>query len=461
MSAAKPKELSVADEKAEECTRARFLVCFVTTSFLTVLVGNSLALNFTVICMHEGGVPLFSERQISWLFSAVAAGTLGGSLPFAQLQRRAGMRWALVLHGALSAAATFGLPPATRAGFWAVVACRFLHGWALACVYPAIGGVTNEWATWEQSGTSTALLSTSLQLGAVLTMPLAGVVCESRWGWPLLNVLQGAATLLATAAFFSVFRDSPAAHPLVNAREAALLRRHKADGRAGRRVPVRAIAADPAAWGIFAGFFGASFAFQLFNQYTPVYLSRMLELRVESAGWAAALPPLAGLVVKLLVGPLSDRLPLLSARCRLVLFASAAALAQAVCFVTLAALPASRPLWAQAAFTAAVGCSGLNAVGVMKATQLVAGPFAAVLIAVNQLLASFGLLVLPPIVAAVAPHNTRQEWAFLLVGTALFVLATTAFFDLTATATPRPWATGNDKKRTVFQISSRMEGLTR
>ncbi|KAI6230260.1 Sodium-dependent phosphate transport protein 1 [Aphelenchoides fujianensis] len=357
--------------------------------------------------MHERDASLFSERQISWLFSAGAVGTLGGS-------------WALVLHGALSAAATFGLPPATRFGFWAVVACRFLHGWALACVYPAIGGVTSEWATWEQSGTFTALLSTSLQLGAVLTMPLAGVVCESRWGWPLLYVLQGAATLLATAAFFWAFRG-------------------------------------PAIWGIFAGFFGVSFAFQLFNQYTPVYLRRVLELRVESAGWAAALSPLAGLVVKLLVGPLSDHLPLLSARCRLVLFASAAALAQAVCFVALAVLPAGRPLWAQAAFTAAVGCSGLNAVGVMKATQLVAGPFAAVLMAVNQLFASFGLLVLPPIVAAVAPHNTREEWALLLVGTALFVLATTAFFDLTATATPRPWATGNNEKRTVFRISGREE----
>ncbi|KAI6207187.1 Major facilitator superfamily MFS-1 domain containing protein [Aphelenchoides fujianensis] len=342
------------------------------------------------------------------------------------------MRWALVLYGVLSAAATFGLPPATRFGFWrwspaasstsvlffVLLLTRRLQGWALACVYPAMGGVTSEWATWEQSGMFTALLSTSLQLGAVLTMPLAGVVCESRWRWPLLYVLQGAATLLATAAFFWAFRG-------------------------------------PAIWGIFAGFFGVSFAFQLFNQHTPVYLRRVLELRVESAGWAAALPPL------------SDHLPLLSACCRLVLFASVA--------------PSPRP----SASWRSPSCPprgrsrhrrpsrrpGLNAVGVMKATQLVAGPFAAVLMAVNQLLASFGLLVLPPIVAAVAPHNTREEvssrrggvssrcfqWALLLVGTALFVLATTAFFDLTATATPRPWATGNNEKRTVFRISGREE----
>ncbi|KAI6207186.1 hypothetical protein M3Y99_01864200 [Aphelenchoides fujianensis] len=65
MSAVKRQDLPVVDEKAEECTSARFLVCFVTTAFLTVLVGNSLALNFTVICMEEGGAPLFSERQIS------------------------------------------------------------------------------------------------------------------------------------------------------------------------------------------------------------------------------------------------------------------------------------------------------------------------------------------------------------------------------------------------------------
>ncbi|KAI6216153.1 Sodium-dependent phosphate transport protein 1 [Aphelenchoides fujianensis] len=378
----------------------RFLIVLVSMAYLTAMTGNSVALNFTVICMYKDEAegtsapmanstsppqlqPMFSETQMSWLFSIVALGTICGTVPTSWLQTRVGMR----------------------------------SGWSIASAFPAIGAIISEWATWEHSGTYTSYLSSYLQLGPIITMPLAGAMCESAWGWSSLYYVQGAATLLAMLLFFWFYRDSAADHPNVNDAELALLRKDKVTKRSEKRaaVPVRAIATDPV----------------------------VLNFHVQSTGWASAIPPIASVVVKLLAGPLSDHIPRLSARWRLILFASVSQFAEAVCFVVLALLPASQPVWTQFFLTAAVAFSALNCVGVWKATQLVcfqscirssacsfevSGPFSYVLMAVNQLLASFGILILPPIVAT---------WARLLYGMSVFMCATTVVFNVTAKGDPR------------------------
>jgi uncharacterized membrane protein len=50
------------------------------------------------------------------------------------------------------------------------------------------------------------------------------------------------------------------------------------------------------------------------------------------------------------------------------------------------------------------------------------------------------VLLLPALVAFVAPDNTREEWARILIFVAVLVVTAIFLFDLTAQATPRPWA---------------------
>jgi cell division protein FtsW (lipid II flippase) len=49
------------------------------------------------------------------------------------------------------------------------------------------------------------------------------------------------------------------------------------------------------------------------------------------------------------------------------------------------------------------------------------------------------VLILPFVVAYVAPNNTREEWARILVFVAALVVTAILFFDFTAEASPRPW----------------------
>lgn len=91
------------------------LIMFLSVSCLSLIMANSLALNFTVICMVDESSlkhnftfinnvkmgsgekatelqPLFNEQQQSLLFSAIAIGTILGTLPISYVSTHFGVR---------------------------------------------------------------------------------------------------------------------------------------------------------------------------------------------------------------------------------------------------------------------------------------------------------------------------------------------------------------------------------
>lgn len=87
---------------------------------------------------------------------------------------------------------------------------------------------------------------------------------------------------------------------------------------------------------------GATFGNQIFVQYGPLYLNKVhrtklthkiinyrfpppqqaLRMTIRKTGFSAALPFLLAIVMKMIAGPLSDALTLLSDKMRVVLFTS-------------------------------------------------------------------------------------------------------------------------------------------
>jgi hypothetical protein len=76
-----------------------------------------------------------------------------------------------------------------------------------------LGSVSAEWAPLSSSGIFLSILSCNLQIGPVITMPLAGQLCSSpNWGWPPVYYILGTLSLLFFLSFFCFFRDSPRQH---------------------------------------------------------------------------------------------------------------------------------------------------------------------------------------------------------------------------------------------------------
>lgn len=86
----------------------RDVIVLIVISCLSMVIANSTVLNFTVICMKQDLkevyllnltelmvqklTPMYTDKESSWLFSAVAMGAILGTWPMATLNFKYGAR---------------------------------------------------------------------------------------------------------------------------------------------------------------------------------------------------------------------------------------------------------------------------------------------------------------------------------------------------------------------------------
>ncbi|TKR59541.1 hypothetical protein L596_029195 [Steinernema carpocapsae] len=355
----------------------RYVVMVVATICLTSVISNSLAFNFTVICMNDGSenaTAAYSEDQKGLLFSAIAVGNLLGSLPITQLTTQYGVRLVFTVFCAISAVSTLLFPLAHSLGFAWVFVMRVLQGIALAVSFPALGSITAQWSTLKGSGMYIALMSCHLQFGPIFTMPVAGALCVSSFGWSSLYYIQGGLTVVICVVFYSFYRDSPRMHKSVSGKEISKIELGKTTSNHHEPVPYVAMLTSLPILGVWISSIGGNLGFQIFMQYGPTYLNKVLGYEIESTGFATAIPYIASALVKMLAGPFSDKATCVSERVRLIIFTIISQGCMALCFVFLAVVPAEQAFIGWLAYTAAIAFSGLNCVGVVKCAQLIDWP---------------------------------------------------------------------------------------
>uniref|UniRef100_A0AC35GNB5 Major facilitator superfamily (MFS) profile domain-containing protein n=1 Tax=Panagrolaimus sp. PS1159 TaxID=55785 RepID=A0AC35GNB5_9BILA len=443
----------------------RFVIMIISILCLTFVMANSLALNFTVICMTkplaETGIsnlngtneqepePIFSLFEKSWLFSAVAIGQILGTLPITYFTANYGVRKTFTAYGLISGFSTFFLPTSVSFGFYFVFLMRVLEGFAMATSFPSLGSIVAEWSTVKSNGMFIALLSIHLQLGPIFTMPVSGLLCASTYSWPSVYYLQGGITLFSFIIFYYFYRDSPQIHKHVSQKELIKITSGKClviytNGKKQRQpVPYWKILKDISVWGIFISCFGGTFGFQILSQYGPTYLNKVLGFDLAKTGFAAAFPFILSICFKLIAAPFSDRFTLISQKARIIMFNSMAQFPMSICLILLAVLPTHYTGLIQASYIFAGAFCGLNAVGIAKSIQLIAQQHCHFILALNTFIQSTIMLILPPIVSFIAPDNTNEQWGIIFYGIAAIVSITAIIFNCTAEASPRPWVTSN------------------
>ncbi|VDO28996.1 unnamed protein product [Haemonchus placei] len=270
-------------------------------------------------------------------------------------------------------------------------------------------------------------------------MPLAGIICESSYGWRSLYYLQGLFTLLLFALFCYFFQDSPTLHKNVSEKELTKIQLDKtyADSSAREPVPFFNVIRDPCIFGIFLSDVGAHLGFLTFLYYGPVYVNKVLHFEVKSTGFATALPYLLCAAVKMAAGPTSDRGICISERTRVIIFGSISQGCMAICFFALAFTDS--PHLAQALYTSAIVFSGLNIVGAAKCAQLRARQHAHFVMAVLSSIGCIITLLLPVFVTLVCPDNTHTQWSRLFLEIAVIVVVMNLPFVFVAQTEPAPW----------------------
>lgn len=389
------------------------------------------------------------------LFSGSAIGNFIGTFPITALIQRFGTRTLFMVYGLTSAAATAAFPFAVATGLYPLIfATRIAQGFAMAFTMSAAGAVCISWSPVKEFGLYMSILSMHFQFCAIFTMPVAGAFCVSSIGWRGVFFLQAALTFVLFTLFYFFYEDEPAMHRKVSTKELSRIEKGKeneANGGKGGSVPYLAICTSPAVLGVWLSSIGGNLGFQIFLQFGPIYLNKVLNFAVASTGFATALPYILSATLKAFTGPLSDHSTCLSEKARIILFASISQGFMAVCYLVMAWT--SNPLVSQVCYTAAIVFSGLNVIGVVRCAQLVARQYMPFVMSVLNGILCVITLLLPPFVATVASSNSPEQWSFIFYSAAAVIVGTNVVFLFVASDQAAPWT------RSDYQNNKVLDGV--
>uniref|UniRef100_A0A915E823 Major facilitator superfamily (MFS) profile domain-containing protein n=1 Tax=Ditylenchus dipsaci TaxID=166011 RepID=A0A915E823_9BILA len=386
---------------------------------------------------------MFTLNQQSALFSAIAVGTFVGSVPLTYLISKFKFRNMFTFYGILSSIATLLTPWAAYTNFYLLVVLRISQGLAVAISFVSMAAICNAWSPLQSSGFFLSFLSCSYQLSMMFTMPIAGELCESRYGWPSVFYLQGTLSAIVLFIFYYFYRDQARQQSYVSQQEIAAIELGKIkaiqDKKSKQKVPYQAMCKDTAVWGVLSASSGSLISYYLFVLYGPIYLNKTLKMDIEKTGLANAIPYGLSIAAKLLAGPLSDRITCISEKTRIIILSCISQFGTAGCFIALKFLPTNYHSLVQASFTASTVFNGLIHVGVFKGNQLMSQHLASVIQSWNAIISSIVVLVIPIFVSVLAPDNTPQEWGRIFLTIAGYMFAVGTFYSFTAKVKPRPW----------------------
>uniref|UniRef100_A0A0N4ZRG9 MFS domain-containing protein n=1 Tax=Parastrongyloides trichosuri TaxID=131310 RepID=A0A0N4ZRG9_PARTI len=425
----------------------RYLILLLSVLCMTAARSNELAFNFNVICMtsnhslsdlHE---PIdMTPNEMSAIFAGGGIGAIIMVIPVVYAIHHLGALFVFSTLLIMSSLATIAMSFSAKIDVFYMVPSRIIQGLAMASVMPMMGVVSANWAPLKEVGNFMTLLSSSGQLSQLLTMPMAAHLCIEQ-GWESVFNTHGFISLFLVVLFIIFFRESPRKHPLVGRDEKYYITEGtKKPNKKERAIPYKSIFKSKSIWAIWISFLASSFGFQVFLQFMPTYLNKVLHVPIHKTGFNAIIPAISQLIVKLIVGIVSDKITFLSERVKLQLFNSIAMIGCAIFLFPLGFLHDSQSDLALFLFTAAISCLGLIAVGSMKSATLVARSFTPFVMAIIQLVNCIGMLLIPVLVSYFAPNNTIDEWKHVFVIICIILFIGNGIFIVMCSATPESWA---------------------
>ncbi|VDM44865.1 unnamed protein product [Toxocara canis] len=369
----------------------------------------------------------YTLQERSILFAAVAIGAIVAIFPISACIHRYGSRTSFTVVGIVTATATALCPLAASFGFVPLVIMRMLQGFGYAACMPVIGSVTSVWASLAENGLFSGALTSFIQLGPVITMPMSGVLCVSSGGWQSVFYVHAAITFLLITLWWILYRDSPSDSIFVTAKELTVIQDGKSSTPKKRneaeKLPIRQICMTPSAWAVWIAAIGNMYSVQMVVVFAPTYLNQVLNFHIVSAGFAAALPTLLQFVIKIIAGISSDKIGSLGETTKVRVFNSVAFVGMGLFLVLLAVLPPSKPMVALACLIGSTTILGFNTGGFFKSATLIGRQYSHFINANVQVIMCMAMLTVPFIVFWLTPNGSASEWrwVFLLHAGLLFI----------------------------------------
>uniref|UniRef100_A0A7C4QSI2 MFS transporter n=1 Tax=Schlesneria paludicola TaxID=360056 RepID=A0A7C4QSI2_9PLAN len=192
---------------------------------------------------------------------------------------------------------------------WSLLTVRFLFGAGEAGAFPNVARVLSRWFPDSERGRAQGVLLAASQVGGALAPFLAALLIQ-QIGWRWTFVVFGSIGGVWAAGFWWWFRDDPAAHPAVNAAEAAEIGRRAASDNVHAPIPWNLVLRNASIWCLGTIMTLASFNSYIYFSWFPKYLKAARNVGDLEAGLMASTVLALAALGTFLGGYLYDRLVL-------------------------------------------------------------------------------------------------------------------------------------------------------
>lgn len=268
--------------------------------------------NLNVAAKHIQQEFSLSDVQVGSLLSAFVLGYALFQAPGGWLGDRFGARrvltWSILwwsLFTALTAAA-----PDLAAGPWLSVAAafwmvRFLTGVGEGPALPCTNKMIGRWMAVRERARGSSLFLVGVGIGGAFTPP-AIAWSMTTWGWRVSFAACGVLGVAVAAIWHWQSRESPAAHPGVNAAELALIQAGRAPAVPPGAFPWRRLLGSAGIPALLAANFLLGYVTYIFYTWFFLYLVNVRHLPVMAGSYWSTAPFLAILVGAPIGGFVSD-----------------------------------------------------------------------------------------------------------------------------------------------------------
>ena len=280
------------------------------------------------------GKPLAAEFhldpvQLGYLLSAFATAYAIGQIPGGALLDRYGSRrvyiWSISLWAIFTGLQAFVSWLSFVPALISLYVLRLALGFAECPSFPANARIVANWFPKSERGTASAIFNASQYFSVVAFTPLMGWLAQD-YGWRSVFSVMGAIGV-AGAMIFAAVVHAPARHKRISKMEYAYIQEGGAlvnlDGPDGAQ-PIRwsilgQLLSSRMLWGMYLAQYCITALTFFYSTWFFIYLHDARHMTLAKAGFAAAVPAIAGFVGGVLGGVVSDLLlkkgvPLSSAR---------------------------------------------------------------------------------------------------------------------------------------------------
>jgi sugar phosphate permease len=249
-----------------------------------------------------------SKPEMGAAMAGFFAGYALMQIPSGGFGDRWGSRKALALY-----ALVWSLSTALMAAAWdltSLVCIWTLAGMAQAGLFPCAMIGLSHWLPATRRAVASGMLSTFMNVGAVLSPLLAGWLRDDlSYTWREVFVWLSAPGILWAVFYFWWYRDRPHEHSAVNEQERALIalgQSLEVGAPVKPSTPWARLARDSRMWFICAQQFFRAAAQVFFGTWFATFLDESKDIAADEVAWLASLPPALLIAGSLVGGVLSD-----------------------------------------------------------------------------------------------------------------------------------------------------------